>query len=80
MVDLVVTGSLLRVWEVDVLGLNPAMGSPWKITLYCRLMLTSILNGVGCTTMTHLDPSFSRAQAQWVRYHYDHAQVEDAND
>ena len=45
-----VIGSLLRVWEVDVLGLNPTMESVWKITLYSQLMLTSILDGVGCTT------------------------------
>ena len=55
-VGLVVMGSLLRIWEVKVLDLNLAMGSAWKITSYSRLMLTSVLNGTGCTTMAHLDP------------------------
>ena len=33
-VGLVVMGSLLRVWKVEVLGLNPSMKSAWKKKLY----------------------------------------------
>ena len=43
-VDFVVMRSFLRVWEVEVLRSNPAMGSAWEITLYFRLILTSVLD------------------------------------
>ena len=58
-VGLVVIFSLLRVWEVEVPSSNPTMGSAWEITLYSQLMLTSVLNGVGCIVMAHLDPLLS---------------------
>ena len=58
-VGLVVIFSLLRVWEVEVPSSNPTMGSAWEITLCSRLMLTSILNGVGCIIIAHLDPLLS---------------------
>ena len=52
-VGLVVMGSLQRVWEVDVPGLKPTMESTWEITLCSQLILTNVLDGVGCLAMTH---------------------------
>ena len=74
-----VMGSLLKVWEVEVPDSNSTMRSAWKIILCSQIMLTSVLNGTGCTTMAHLDLLLLQAQAKWVEYHYGHAQVEDAN-
>ena len=34
---------------------NPVMWSTWKITLYSQLILISVFNKIGCTTMAHLD-------------------------
>ena len=79
MVGLEVVGSLLSVWEVVVLGLNSAMGSVWEIILRFWLILTSVLDEVGCITMTYLDLLLSQARTQRVECHYGNAQVEDAN-
>ena len=57
MVGLVVMGSLLRVWEVEVLDLNPAMESIWKIILCSRLIVTSVLDGARYTGMTYISRS-----------------------
>jgi len=35
------------------------MESSWEITPCSQLLLTNILDGVGCLVMTHLDPLFS---------------------
>ena len=40
-VGLVIMGSLLRVWEVEVLGLNPIVESTLKVTLDGRNQLRS---------------------------------------
>ena len=40
-VGLVIMGSLLRVWEVEVLGLNPVVESALKVTLDGRNQLRS---------------------------------------
>ena len=58
-----VMGSLLRVWEVDVLGLKLTVESAWKITSCSQLILTNILDGVVCLAVAHLDPLLSQAQA-----------------
>ena len=41
--------------------------------------LTSVLDGIGCTVMAHLDSLLLQAWAQRVECHYDYAQVKNAN-
>ena len=41
--------------------------------------LTSVLDGIGCTVMAHLDFLLLQAWAQQVECHYDYTQVKDAN-
>ena len=43
----------------------------------CRF--TSVLDGIGCIVMTHLDFLFLEAWAQRVECHYDHVKVKDTN-
>ena len=78
-VGLVVMGSLLRVWEVEVPNSNLTIGSAWEITSCSRFMLTSILNGTGCIVMTHPDLLLLQAWTQQVECHYGHTQVKDVN-
>ena len=54
-----VMASFLRVWEVDVLGSKPVMESASEITSCSQLILTKILDGVGCLVMAHSDPMLS---------------------
>lgn len=61
-VGLVVMGSFLKVQEVEILDSNSAMGSAYEKTQFSRLMLTSIFNRAGCTTMAHLNPLLLQAQ------------------
>lgn len=42
-------------------------------------MFTSVLDGVGWITITHLDSLLPQARAHQVECHYDHTQVEDVN-
>ena len=76
-VGLVVMGSLLGFWEVEVWGSNLTMESICKITPYSRHILTSIFDGIECTVMAYLDPLLSQARIQWVGCHYIHTQIED---
>ena len=71
--------SLLRVWELEALSLNLATGSVWEITSYSRLMLTSVFDGAKWTTIAHSDLLLPQAQAQQVKCHYSHTQVENVN-
>ena len=47
-VELIVIGSLLRVWEGEVLGSNSIMGN-------FRFMFTNIFDGAERIAITHLD-------------------------
>ena len=76
-VGLVVMGSPLGVWEVEVSGSNLTIEIICKITPYSRHILTSIFDGIECTVMAHLDSLLSQARIQWIACHYIHTQVED---